>query len=87
MLKCEVGTEKGSIVAQGSTDDIAVDIAYIVARVYNTVKMQSAEGAEELRVNLLTLMAPGSPVWEAPEGHGKAMCVMIPKMEGTSDGA
>lgn len=87
MMKCEVGTEKGSIMVKGSTDDIAVDIAYIVARVYNTVKMQSAEGAEELRVNLLTLLAPGSPVWEAPEGHGKAVRVMIPKMEGTADGA
>ena len=87
MLKCEVGTEKGSILVKGSTEDIAVDIAYIVARVYNTIKMQSDEGAEELRVNLQKLMAPGSPVWEAPEGHGKAVCMMIPKKEGATDGA
>ena len=87
MLKCEVGTGKGSIMVKGSADDIAVDIAYIVARVYNTIKMQSVEDAEELRRNLLALMEPDSPVWVAPEGHGKAVCMMIPKMEGAADGA
>lgn len=87
MLKCEIGPGKGSILVKGSADDIAVDIAYIMARVYNTIKMQSPEDAEELRKNVMALMEPDSPVWAAPEGHGKAVCVMIPKVEGTADGA
>lgn len=80
MLKCEVGTSKGSgIVVKGTSEDLAVDVAYVVARVYHNIRQQCPEGAQEFRDSLLKLMEADSPVWEHPAGGGTSICMVVPE--------
>lgn len=80
MLKCEVGAGKGGgIVVKGTSEDLAVDVAYVVGRVHHAIRQQHPEGAQEFRESLLKLMEPDSPVWQLPAGGGTSVCVVVPE--------
>lgn len=78
MLECRIGPGGNAVTCRGGADDIAVDVAYVVNRLYATIAKQHPEGAEEFRRNVCTLLLPDSPVWSLTDGNGVAMCVVVP---------
>lgn len=59
-------------------NDLDGDVAYVVCRVYCTIKQQCPEGAEEFRRDLCRLMEPDSPVWGPPAVSGTSICMVVP---------
>lgn len=69
MVKIEVGPDKCRGTATGNVDTVAAELAMGIGAIYQSIKITEGDkAAEQFRMNLLIVLAPDCPAWDADDG-------------------
>ena len=79
MVKIDVGPDMCRGHAAGDIDTVAAELAMGIGAIYQSIKItEGKETAERFRTNLIIVLDPDCPAWDADDGM-----IIIKKTSGT----
>lgn len=82
MIECKVNNREASVMASGSTVEIAVDLCSMIGQIYSALKDNNPDNAVFFRSMMKRSLDDASPVWNCSKNPDVAIVLSRPVKKG-----
>lgn len=82
MIKCKVNKGESTVMASGSTVELAAELGLLIGKIYNALKDNDPDNADFFRFMMKRGLDDDSPVWNFSQKHDVAIVLSRPVKKG-----
>lgn len=82
MIECKVSKGEPSVMASGSTVELAAELGVLIGRIYSALKDNDPDNADFFRFMVKCGLDDASPVWNCSKAPGVAIVMSRPGKKG-----